>query len=399
MPNKLFTEYYQNPFSGLDLYQDKVKELAFEGFGEQLNVNMSLPDPVNGEIHVSGAYFLTGIQEIGANVIVLDGKTEFIGLNSSENYILYTGTGSAVTGTGHSFTSMFFSYVTPNGSAFNLTGAEGRFFSSVYNGFFNQASPSKINGFEDFASIKLGRVVDGAGFEFDGAFGKVGIFDTPFENITGVEIKTLAGFDGLLALNNNYFKDVGGSHIEVVDTSNVRARITNNDFEDVEGSYFVGFDETTIGFDVQNNTNQINSGTFLDASFSGNTTPQTVTTEWSDINTDYAINYSQRVTYDSADNSFVYNGVRDSLLRAKINSYVESQSNNSNFEFGFFVDSGSGFELVEPAIPYRFRQADNTEFISASARLEVPNASRFKLRVRKPSGSSDITFLSSKAII
>ena len=139
---------------------------------------------------------------------------------------------------------------------------------------------------------------------------------------------------------------------------------------------------------------------YLDAGFSGNTTPQTVTDEWSGINADFIVEYSRLVTYDSQTKSFLYaDGDFPRPIKVNVDCYAESQSNNADFEFGLFLDSGEGFNLIGVSIPYTFRQSDNTELLSIGSRFDIQTGDRFKFHIRKPSGSSDILFLSSRVTI
>lgn len=138
---------------------------------------------------------------------------------------------------------------------------------------------------------------------------------------------------------------------------------------------------------------------YLDASFSGNTTAQTVGTSWQDLNTNFTVHYSKLVSWDGATNSFEYTGVRDRPEKIVFHSYVESAANNEDFEFAIFTDTGSGFTMLGAAFPYSFRTADNTEVIAVGNRFEIETGTKFKMQVRKPSGSSDLTFLSSKVLI
>jgi len=149
---------------------------------------------------------------------------------------------------------------------------------------------------------------------------------------------------------------------------------------------------------VNNNSND--SELHLDAKFTGNTTPQTIGTDWVDITQEFTINSANNFSYDADTNSFVYDGVRAYLVRGEITYYAESAGNNQDIEFGLFIDTGAGFELVaNTAFPYSFRLADSTQALIISFRETMTADEKFKMRVRKPSGSSDFTFLSGKAMV
>jgi hypothetical protein len=400
MPNRAFTNYFEEDFKDLSIYKDSITGVVRDDvLPDQFNVQFGLPDPVDGQITLSGAYFIAGTVNIASNEIVLDGDTQLIGLNERTDLLVYTGSGTAITGNGHSFSTKFVSFSTPSGKVFDLTGTSEKFVYMLSNGFFNCASIGDFETFR-FVAIKLARINGSGSIRFDGAIGKALVSDTPFEQATATEIIYGATFDGGAEVKGNWFFDGGGGHIEFEDVGlNQQAAITGNRFTQADEPNFIGFNESTVGFIVEDNIGQINSGSFLDASFSGNETPITVGTDWMDINVDYSINYTQRFTYNEADKSFTYLGVRDSLLRAMVQLFAESGGNNQDFEFGLFVDNGDGFELAEPVVPYRFRQADNTSFISVGARLVIEAGARFTLRVRKPGGSSGITFLSSKVLV
>ena len=401
MPNVKFTDFYNNPFSGLELYQDKVKELASEGFGDTLNLTVGLPSAVDGVITLSGAYLIAGTVNIGNNTIVLSGDTQLIGLNERSDVLVYTGNGTAITGEGHSFSTKFLSFSSPNGKMFDLTGTSSKFVYMISNGFFSCQTIGDFSTFR-FVAIKLARANGSGSIRFSGAIGKALVTDTPFEDSTATEMIYTSTFDGGAEIKGNWFFDDGGQYIEFEDVGTAQLGIiTGNRFTNTgANSNFVGFSEETIGFIVSDNVNQIDSGVFLDAFFSGNTTALSVGTEWVDINVPYEVEYSQRVVWDVATNSFQLTDVRDNLLKIIFDAYTEAGSNNDDYEFAIFSQNGEGaFTMLTTPIPYRFRQSNNTEFISIKDRVLLSPETKFKLRVRKPSGSSNITFLSSKAII
>lgn len=139
---------------------------------------------------------------------------------------------------------------------------------------------------------------------------------------------------------------------------------------------------------------------YLDAEFSGNTTAQTVGTDWEDINAVFSTNYSNLLSWELATKSFLYeDGDFPRSIKIQFKTFIESTSNNQSFEFGLFVDSGAGFALKGVVMPYTFRQSDDTREVSIGTRFDITTGSKFKLRVRKPSGSSDILFLASKVLV
>lgn len=138
----------------------------------------------------------------------------------------------------------------------------------------------------------------------------------------------------------------------------------------------------------------------LDAEFSANTAPQTVGTEWEDINADYVINYQHLFSWDAGTKSFLYSdGDFERSIKVMFTVFVESAGNNEDFEFGIFVDEGGGFQLEGVALPYSFRTADDTQVLTIGTRFDISTGTKFKLRVRKPSGSSDLKVLASKVLI
>lgn len=369
--------------------------------GTTLNLQLDLPDPdINNEIHVSGNYLITGTIDIGTNEIVLDGETHFVGLNASDDFLIYSGINAAVRGTGFTFTAVHCAFSTPNGKAFNLVGGANQYFTLLYVGLDGQAAASILDGFQEYAVLELCGITGGAGVEFDGITGKAGVFNTYFRGITGPEVKALTNFDGLLAIGNNFFKDLGGAHIEAVSLTNTRIRITTNDFVTNTGtSFFVGFTEEDIGVSVVGNTNQVDSRVALDAYFVSNATAQTVTTTWVDIDQAYTVEYAQRIAWDALTNSFNFLDAKDALIRFDIDLYAESAANNEDFEFAIFRDTGTGFTLYSPIYPYSFNTAGVINFITIKERITIPPGSKFKMRMRKPAGSSNITIVSSKAIV
>lgn len=369
--------------------------------GNIVTEKSDFPEATNGIIPISGAWLIKGEINMGTDRFEITGDTQFIALDERNDRLVYTGTGGLIRGEGHSFSTKFLSYVTPNGKVFDLEGEPDKLVYILSSGFFNC---SGIGDFEDFrfVAIKLCRTNQSGSIRFSGNIGKTVISGTPFEETTAREVIYRPGFTGGIEIKDNWFFREGGEYIEVDDPDvGEIALITGNRFNNINGvnKNFVGFDVSAVGFIIKNNTNQEDSGPFLDAEFVGNETPQTVTTDWSDINTDYVIGSSRLFEYDEATKSFEFKGIRKETVRLVIDSYIESKANNRNFEFALFKDTGEGFEIANGVLPYRFRNLDDTKLIAVSAPLTLTEGDKFKLQVRKPTGTSDILCLSSKCRI
>lgn len=370
------------------------------------NIKIGLPDPdTNGKINLNGKYLVTGTVNIGNNEIVLQGDTQLIGFTASADLILYNGTGSMISGNGYGFVARYIAISSPNGSVFDITGTADKVVYMQTVVFNNCDSIGTISTY-NIASIQSSQIVGCGSITFDGAMGVANVNGCVFESATDTEIVTTSGFTGGSEIRDNWFKDSGGGYIQYFNFDGKPGLIRGNRFGNVDFrtvSNFVGFDKGTVGVIVQDNVNQADSDILVDGYFIGNTTVETVTTAWKDINPTYTIAHNERVEYNLAGNYFEYTGSRVVENDIRFNIYSEAQSNNTTFEFAIHVDrnDGNGFTLENGFFPFRFRSADTTQMILLESRIEMHPNDKFKLRVRRPSGSanSNILFLSGKAVI
>ena len=356
-----------------------------------------LPKSVNGEIVLNGSYLITGTLEC-SDTIVLSGDTTIMGIDPENDKIVYTGTGYAVEGDGHNFTTLNLSYSSSTGGLISLSGTASN---SVLIDSCRLLESTKPARFSSFNHVKIHNSYfkGGYGIELSGTFLNAIISTNIFEDITGAEIFFRDDYSGSFDITENWFKDAGGEYIELEDNQSgfVWTTITLNRFEDSPA--FVNINSDQLGFFVHANVNQRDCRATINVSFNGNTTPITLTTDWADFNGTYLIIDASRFDIDTLTNSIRYLSLREHQFRVIATAYVEVADNNKVLEFAFFYKNGAGsFSIIADTLrPINFKVKESTQTVILQEIITLKRFDQLKIMARTTSGTTD-TLISSSDI-
>lgn len=370
-----------------------------------------LPSPSNGVITLDSEtyYEFNGLVST-SNTIEFSTNSYLSGKNWSNDGLVYTGTGSAITNATNANVNMRFLVIScPNGGdALDISADDTTEHFMHLMAIADVGSIGTVSGFRVPTFSKVAYEDYDSGLTLTGSSNKIfmsqNIFRSPDSETSSVLFDGSIDTD-IVDLNGNYFKDhdnTGSSAIELADGATV------NEFGIIRGNAFgqnttnrtVGFDQTTVGWAFNSNTPIPDSSVRAQISFSGNTTETTINNqdEWVPVvgygaNSDSVL---ERISYTHDNNNdtafFTYLGQRTG--RALTQTFISASpaNNNQNMEFAVFRRTNSTWNVISSTVtPVTLRTAGASQFLGLNTYVDASQNDDFQVRVRDTGGTGNVT--------
>jgi hypothetical protein len=370
-----------------------------------------LPDPSNGVITLEPEtyYEFNGLVSTD-NTIEFSQNSYLAGKNWSNDGLIYTGTGNAITNGTNANVNMRFMVITcPNGgTALSISADQTTEHFMHLMVISDVGSVGTVSGFRvpTFSNVAFESYDEG--LTLTGSSNKVFITKNVFREPSSTTSSIL--FDGSI---NTDIVDVSGTYFKSHDATSSNAielasGATVNDFGIVRGNAFddstsnitVGFDQTTVGWSFNSNTPIPNSSVRAQISFNNNTTETTINTqdEWVPVvgygaNSDSVL---ERIAYTHDDTNdtafFTYLGERTG--RALNQSFISAApaNNNQNMEFAVFRRTNSTWNIISSTVtPVTLRTAGDSQFLGLNTYVDANTGDDFQIRCRNTGGTGNVT--------
>lgn len=369
------------------------------------------PDPNNGVITLDPEtyYELNGLVTT-SNTIEFSQNSFLAGKNWSNDGLVYTGTGDAITnGTNVNVNMRFMVITCPNGgTALNLSADTTTEMFLELMAISDVGSIGTVDGFRVPTFNKVACEGYGDGVTFTGSSQKVFISQNVYRNPSSQTSSIL--FDGsinteIVDLNGTYFKGHDSTSSNAIE---LEAGASINNFGIIRGNAFdadtsnqtVGFDSSTVGWAFSANTPVPNSSVRAQISFTGNTTETTINTqdEWVPI-VGYGSNSGsvlERIDYihDSGNDTafFTYLGQRTGRPLAQTFISATGNSNSQTMEFAVFRRINGTWNVIsETVTPVTLRTAGASQFLGLNTYINASTGDDFQIRCRNTGGTSNVT--------